>query len=142
MVGKKLARSRIEAAPFPIEHLALSGEEIPADAATFDAVVSTYTLCTIPNVKKALSEIRRVLEPSGKLYFLEHGRAPDPKVARWQDRLNGIQNAIAGGCHLNRDMEALIRTAGFVFDVLDRHYAEGTPKFMGFLYRGIAAPSS
>jgi hypothetical protein len=82
--------------------------------------------------------VRRVLKPGGRFFFVEHGWAPDPKVQRWQNRLNGLQQAICGGCHLNRDIERLIRDAGFAFDELDKHYAPGAPKLAGFLTRGVA----
>jgi ubiquinone/menaquinone biosynthesis C-methylase UbiE len=135
--GAKLARKRISAAPFPVEYVALEGEHITAPDESFDAVVSTFTLCTIPDPAKALSQLRRVLKPGGKFFLVEHGQAAERGVRRWQDRLNGVQQMICGGCNLNRDIEQLVRDAGFVFEQLDKYYGEG-PKPMAFLTRGVA----
>jgi len=136
-VSAKLAQKRIQRAAFPVEYLALKGEEIPADSGSFDSVVSTFTLCTIPDVDTALRQIRRVLKPEGRFFFVEHGRSPEPVVQRRQDRLNGIQMFLCGGCHLNRNIEELIRNAGFEILSLDKYYGQG-PKFSDYLYRGIA----
>jgi ubiquinone/menaquinone biosynthesis C-methylase UbiE len=133
----KLARKRIARAPFPVEFLPLSGEQLPAPDGSFDSVVSTFTLCTIPDPLAALRQMRRVLAPGGRFFFVEHGRADDPKVRRWQDRLNGAQQWLFGGCNLNRPMDQLITEAGFELESLERYYARG-PKFMAHLYRGIA----
>jgi SAM-dependent methyltransferase len=135
----KLARKRIERAAFPVEFLPLPGEEIPASDASFDSVVTTFSLCTIPDPGAALRQMRRVLKQGGKLFFLEHGRASEPRVQRWQDRLNGLQKRLVGGCHLNRDIEQLIGAAGFEIETLDRYYMEG-PKIMSHVYRGVARP--
>jgi ubiquinone/menaquinone biosynthesis C-methylase UbiE len=136
-----LARKRIAASSFPVEFVGLSAEKLPVADASFDSVVSTFTLCTIPDVAGALAEMRRALKPEGRFYFVEHGRADDPRVARWQDRLNGIEQKVFGGCHLNRDISALIRQAGFEIERLDHAYLKGAPKFGGFLYRGVAKRS-
>jgi ubiquinone/menaquinone biosynthesis C-methylase UbiE len=136
-VGAKLARSRIEKAPFPVEYLPLKGEEIPALDGSFDSVVSTFTLCSIPDVNSALRQMRRVLKPGGRFFFVEHGRSNEPKIQQWQDRLNGIQHALCGGCNVNRDMERLISAAGFEFVALDKYYLKG-PKFSSYVYRGSA----
>ena len=138
--GAKLAGKRIAAAPFPVEYVGLSGETIDAPDASFDAVVSTWTLCTIPAVETALEQMRRVLKPGGHLYFVEHGLAADPKVQRWQHRLNPIQRFLCGGCNVNRNIEALVTGAGFRLETLEKGYAKG-PKFASFHYRGVAAPS-
>ena len=140
-LSARLARPRIEKAPFPVEYLPLKGEEIPAPDASFDSVVSTFTLCTIQDTHAALRQIRRVLRPGGRFFFVEHGRSNEPGVQRWQDRLNGIQNVLCGGCNLNRDMERLIGNAGFEFLSIDRYYAKG-PKFSSYIYRGIARPKA
>ena len=137
-LAAKLARKRIAAAPFPVDYVALEGEALAAPDASFDSVVSTFTLCSVRDPAAALGQVRRVLNPGGKFFFLEHGRSPDPKVQRWQDRMNGLQRALVGGCHLNRDIERMLRDAGFAFDELDRHYLEGTPKISGFLTSGVA----
>jgi ubiquinone/menaquinone biosynthesis C-methylase UbiE len=135
--GAKLAKKRIAAAPFPVEYVALAGEEIAAPDASFDSVVSTFTLCTIPDPLAALEQMRRVLKPGGKLFFVEHGRAPEYDVERWQDRLNPIQRACFGGCNLNRDVERLVREAGFEYEHLEQEYGKG-PKFLSFITRGVA----
>jgi len=133
-----LARKRIAAASFPVEFVGLSAEKLPVAEASFDSVVSTFTLCTIPNVSGALAEMWRALKPEGRFYFVEHGHADDPGVARWQERLNGIERKVFGGCHLNRDISVLIRQAGFEIERLEHAYMKGAPKFAGFLYRGVA----
>jgi ubiquinone/menaquinone biosynthesis C-methylase UbiE len=113
-----------EAMPFPDDH--------------FDTVVITYTLCTIPNAEAANLEIRRVLKPDGKLVFCEHGLAPDAGVAKWQGRIDPLWGKIAGGCHLNRDIPALINSAGFTIQTLEQMYLPSTPKFAGYNYWGVA----
>jgi len=140
MLGAKLARKRIASAPFPVECIALEGEKLAAADASFDCVVSTFTLCTMVDPAAALAQMRRVLKPGGRLFFVEHGRAPDPEVRRWQDRLNGFQRVLCGGCNLNRDIEALVRDAGFGFDEIDRYYLAGQPRPFAFMTRGVARP--
>jgi ubiquinone/menaquinone biosynthesis C-methylase UbiE len=138
-VSAKLARKRILMAPFPVDYIPLEGEKISAPDASFDSVVSTFTLCTIPDVAAALRQLRRVLKPTGHFFFLEHGRSPDPSVQRKQTVLNGVQRRLFGGCHLNRDIERLIRDAGFEITSIEKYYSKG-PKFSSYLYRGIARP--
>jgi len=133
----KLARKRIEAASFPVEYVALAGEEIAAPDATFDSVVSTFTLCTIPDPLAALRQMRRVLKPDGRFFLVEHGRSHEPKIQRWQDRMNGMQQTLFGGCNMNRDIERLVREAGFEFERIDKYYAEG-PKMLACMTRGVA----
>lgn len=135
----KLARKRIAEARFPVEYLPVGGEEISAADHSFDSVVSTFTLCTIPDPVAALAQMRRVLKPEGKLFLAEHGLSGDPKIQRWQHRLNGLQNFMCGGCNMNRDIRRLIGEAGFEFDQVDQYYMQGAPKFAGFLTRGIAS---
>lgn len=135
---RRRARRRVDRTPFPIEFLDLPGEEIPLDDASVDSVLITFTMCTIPDVEKAIGGMRRVLKPGGRLYFCEHGRAPDPRVAKWQDRLNPLWGRVAGGCNLNRKIDALIAGGGFDFDELSRDYVKGAPKFAGFMYWGAA----
>ena len=139
VISAKLARKRIEQVRYPVEYLALKGEEIPAPDASFDSVVSTFTLCTIPDVLAALRQIRRVLKPDGRFFFLEHGRSPDPAVRRWQNRLNGMQQFFAGGCHLNRPIDQLISDAGLEVLTIEKYYGKA-PKAFSYLYRGIARP--
>lgn len=124
---------------FPVSFLGLEAEQIPLPAASIDTVLVTYTLCTIPDVEAALREMRRVLKPEGRLLFCEHGRAPDPKVARWQDRLTPVWRRIAGGCHLNRAIPALIEGAGFRIHDIARYDIPG-PRPWTFHYRGVAEP--
>jgi ubiquinone/menaquinone biosynthesis C-methylase UbiE len=134
----RLARKRIEAAPFRVELIGLSAETLPMEDRSVDTVVSTFTLCTIPDPASALREMRRVLKPGGRFHFVEHGRADDPGVARWQQRLNGIQQALFGGCNLNRPISTLVERAGFEIERLENDYLKAAPKFGGFLYRGVA----
>ncbi len=128
-------------AAVPVSFISLPGEEIPLDDKSVDTVLVTYTLCTIPDVTTALQQMRRVLKSSGQLIFCEHGQAPDPSVRRWQDRLDPIWGQFAGGCHLNRPIDALIKQAGFHIKTLDTGYI-ARPKFAGFNYWGTAKPDS
>lgn len=125
-------------APVPVELLAAGAEAVPLPAASVDTVVSTWTLCSIPDLPAALAEVRRVLRPGGRLVFLEHGRAPDPGVARWQDRLEPAFIALAG-CRPNRAFDRDLATAGFRCDQLAMEYLRG-PRFLAFHYRGEAVP--
>jgi ubiquinone/menaquinone biosynthesis C-methylase UbiE len=134
---QRLARTRAEAAGIPVEFLTVSGEAIPLDDASIDTVVSTFTLCSIPDVERALEEVRRVLRPGGELVFTEHGRAPDAGIARWQERLNPVWRTISSGCNMNRAMAELIRRAGLEIRELDTMYLPG-PKVMTFNYWGSA----
>jgi ubiquinone/menaquinone biosynthesis C-methylase UbiE len=124
---------------FPVDLIEGSAEEIPLENASVDTVVTTWTLCTIPDASRALTEMRRVLKPGGRLMFVEHGRAPDPNVVYWQDRLTPIWKRLGGGCHLNRAIESLIQSSGFRFERLDTSYMHG-PKPMTFMYEGSARP--
>lgn len=136
----RMARRRAAGAPVPIELLAASAEAVPLDAGSVDTVVTTWTLCTIPDVHRALSEMRRVLKPAGALLFVEHGRAPERGVARWQDRLDPLWSRLAGGCHLNRKMDDLISGSGFRIDALTHARLPG-PRTHTFLYEGHAKPT-
>ena len=135
---RKLAADRVAGSPLEIEYLDLPGEEIPLDDKSVDTVLITFTMCTIPDVHTALLGMRRVLKPGARMLFAEHGRAPDAGVIKWQDRLNGVWGNIAGGCHLNRDIPALVENAGFKFEKLEAEYARKTPKFLGYMYTGSA----
>ncbi|MEV6393101.1 class I SAM-dependent methyltransferase [Nocardia xishanensis] len=136
-LGWKLARKRLDRATVPIERAGLDGQSLPFADNTFDSALSTWTMCTIPDVATALAEVRRVLVPGGTLHFVEHGLAPDAKVQAWQHRLNPIEKAIAGGCNLDRDIRGLVQTAGFEISDLDVFYGEG-PKFLAALTLGVA----
>jgi ubiquinone/menaquinone biosynthesis C-methylase UbiE len=116
-----------------------SAEQIPLENGSIDTVVMTWALCSIPDATRALCEIHRVLRPGGRLLFVEHGRAPDPNVMRWQDRLTPIWKRVSGGCHLNRAIGSLIEAAGFQFNHLETGYMRG-PKPMTFMYEGSARP--
>jgi len=131
--------NRPKSSPASIELIEGGAESIPLDDASVDTVLTTFTLCSIPEVEKALGEVRRVLAPSGRLLFVEHGRSPDSKVTRWQDRLTPMWKRIAGGCHLNRPMRELLESAGFEIESVETGYIQG-PKPMTFLYEGRARP--
>ena len=135
-----LAQERIAQAGLPVELVGLSAETIPRPDASFDTVVMTYTLCTIPDPHAALLEMRRVLTPHGRLLYCEHGHAPDASVARWQDRLQPLWGALAGGCHLGRDIPALLRAAGFTLPDVQTKYLKG-PRPFTFHYWGEALPA-
>jgi ubiquinone/menaquinone biosynthesis C-methylase UbiE len=122
-----------------VQFISGSAEAIPLESGNVDTVVTTWTLCSIPDATHALREMHRVLKPSGHLLFVEHGRAPDPNVVWWQDRLTPIWRRIGGGCHLNRAIDSLIESAGFKFDRFDTGYMSG-PKPMTFMYEGSARP--
>lgn len=128
--------------PFPVELSQTSAEQLPYEDHSFDCVVSTWTLCTIPDSMQALREVRRVLKPTGQFLFLEHGRSDDARTVIWQDRLNPIQHVIGCGCNLNRPIDRLITEAGLRILQLDRFAMEGVPRIGGELYRGIATPPS
>jgi ubiquinone/menaquinone biosynthesis C-methylase UbiE len=134
----KRVNCRIAAARMPIEKAYLDAEQLPFDTKRFDVVVSTWTLCTIPDVATALDEVRRVLKPGGKLLFIEHGRSDDRRVARRQDRYNGVQKIIGVGCNMNRPIDRLIHQAGFEMDHLERYLMPKSPRMLAELYRGAA----
>ena len=136
-VGRKLARKRIAAAPMEVSFVGLRGEEIPLDSASIDTVVSTWTLCTIPDLPKALSEIRRVMKPAARFHFLEHGLSESPSVVRWQRRLNTLQMTLCGGCRLDRKIDEQVSAAGFAIEDLETFTLPG-PKTHGAMYSGVA----
>lgn len=132
-----LATSRIQASPVNITLQAANAEALPMAAESFDAVVCTWTLCSIPNIETALAEVYRVLKPKGKFFFIEHGLSPELGVSTWQRRVTPIQRRIADGCHLDRPMARLIR-AIFKQVELEEFYAKDLPKIIGYFYKGIA----
>ncbi|MBV1920569.1 MAG: class I SAM-dependent methyltransferase [Pseudomonadales bacterium] len=135
---RKKAQKRVDAAPFDLEWLDLPGEEIPLDNNSVDTIVLTYTLCTIPDWRAAVEQMRRVLKPGGKLLFSEHGKAPDAAVQAWQNRVNPMWMKIAGGCHLNRNIPELLKEGGFDIKELDTLYVPKTPKIAAFTFWGYA----
>jgi ubiquinone/menaquinone biosynthesis C-methylase UbiE len=122
-----------------IDLVEASAEAIPLESSSVDTVVTTWTLCSIPDAGRALRDMHRVLRPTGRLLFVEHGRAPEPNVRWWQDRLTPGWKHIGGGCHLNRAIQALIEDAGFQFERLETGYMRG-PKPLTFMYEGSARP--
>jgi ubiquinone/menaquinone biosynthesis C-methylase UbiE len=134
----RLSMPRIARAAIEVDFHHLDASHLPFEAARFDTVVSTFTLCSIPDVVHALAEVRRVLKPGGQFLFLEHGRAPDPAVARWQDRLNPAWMPLAGGCHLNRPMRALVQDAGLALGPVQDYYLKRAPRFVGYMTEGVA----
>lgn len=132
------AERRAKTAGIDVKLIPLSAEHIPAEDHSFDCVVSTFTLCTIPDAAAALAEVYRVLAPGGRLLFLEHGAAPDKKVREWQNRITPHWEKLAGGCHLNREMPKLIEAAGFKLEQLEQEYQPG-PRFLTYLYSGVAS---
>lgn len=132
------AAPRVKDSPLRIEFLDLPGEEIPLDDGAADTVLVTYTLCTIPDVMKALHGMRRVLKANGRLIFCEHGEAPDESVRKWQRRITPMWKKIGGGCHVGRAIPKLIRDSGFAVQDMETMYLPGTPRFAGFNYWGSA----
>ena len=137
-VGWKLADKRLRASTVPVQRSGLDGESLPFADDRFDAALSTWTMCTIPDIDAALRELRRVLKPGGTLHFVEHGLAPDAGVRRWQHRLEPVQKRLFGGCHLTRPIADLLNGAGFTITELDVYYEKGAPKFVGANSLGVA----
>jgi ubiquinone/menaquinone biosynthesis C-methylase UbiE len=136
-----IAQTRIDASPIKIITTSLNGEDLSLPNNSFDNIVCTWTLCSIPNVKKALSEAYRVLKPGGKFFFIEHGLSSEPNIQTWQNRLTPIQRIIADGCHINRKIDELVAD---VFDqvTVEEFYADDLPKVMGYFYQGTATKAA
>jgi ubiquinone/menaquinone biosynthesis C-methylase UbiE len=132
-----MAQRASNRAGIPVRFLEASAEAIPLDDHSVDTIVTTWTLCSIPQAATALADMRRVLRPAGKLLFVEHGRAPDEGTRWWQDQLTPAWRRISGGCHLNRPIPSLIESGGFRIDRLETGYIPG-PKPMTFMYEGSA----
>jgi len=137
-VCMRIAEPRIARSSTTVELAGLNGEELDLPSEAFDAVLSTWTLCTIPNPTNALAELRRVLKPGGWFHFVEHGHAPDAPVARWQGRIEPLNKRLAGGCHLTRKIPETIEQAGFAVEQLDTYYFEGEPKPFAYTFEGRA----
>jgi ubiquinone/menaquinone biosynthesis C-methylase UbiE len=136
-----IAEPRIAATSAKVELAGLNGETLDLPSDEFDAALSTWTLCTIPDVAAALAEIRRVLKPGGTFHFVEHGRAPDAHVARWQARIEPAWKHVAGGCHVTRQISDLVERAGFQLDSVHTYYMNGEPKVFGYTFEGVATKS-
>jgi ubiquinone/menaquinone biosynthesis C-methylase UbiE len=137
-VCMRLAEPRIAQSSAEVRLAGLNGERLDLPSASFDAVLSTWTLCTIPDPAVALKEMLRVLKPGGSFRFIEHGLAPQPEVARWQRRIEPINRRLAGGCHLTCEIGQMIEMAGFDIEQLDTYYFQGEPKIFGHTYEGHA----
>ena len=135
--GRKLAAKRAAASAVPITYIGLDAQTLPVGDASADHVLSTWTLCTIPDPMVALAEIIRVLRPGGAFHFVEHGLSPDAKVARMQQRLNPLQRLVFGGCHLNRPIDQLVTDAGLELTRLENYYMKG-PRAVGYTFEGVA----
>lgn len=135
----RMASRAVRDAPFEVELVPAGGEDIPLESARFDTAVLTYTLCTIPDPVRGLREIARVLKPEGRLLFSEHGAAPDAGVRLWQRRLTPLWRHVSGGCHLDRDVPALLEEAGFEIEDMEASYMPGW-SIAGYHYRGSAVP--
>jgi ubiquinone/menaquinone biosynthesis C-methylase UbiE len=134
----RIARARIEKSRIDVDLRNQSAESLPFDAERFDCVVCTWTLCSIPDVRAAVGEVRRVLKPGGRFVFIEHGLSDEPSVQRWQRRLNPIQRRIGAGCRLDLDVEAAVRSQPFCEVIVDRFLMQKAPRTHGTMYKGMA----
>jgi ubiquinone/menaquinone biosynthesis C-methylase UbiE len=134
-----MAKAAARKSQIPLRLVEGTAEDIPLEDHSVDSVVTTWTMCSIPEIQGALQEMRRVLRSGGRLLFVEHGRAPEPGVRWWQDHLTPPWKHLSGGCHLNRAIEELIENAGFRIERLDKGYMQG-PRPMTFMYEGSARP--
>jgi ubiquinone/menaquinone biosynthesis C-methylase UbiE len=134
----KLAGERIEATNVSVQRSGLDGQSLPFPDQSYDAALSTWTMCTIPDITAALRELRRVLKPGATLHFVEHGLAPDENVRRWQHRLEPFNKRVFGGCHLTHEIVELLKEVGFTIEEVDVFYEKGAPKFAGADSLGVA----
>jgi ubiquinone/menaquinone biosynthesis C-methylase UbiE len=137
-LGWTLAEKRLRDSSIPVQRSGLDGQSLPFPDDSFDSALSTWTMCSIPDLIAALGELRRVLKPDGALHFVEHGLAPDEHVQRWQHRLEPVQKRLFGGCHLSRPIVPLLRDAGFEIAELDVYYEKRSPKAFGAISLGVA----
>jgi len=135
---RRKAQTNLQSSPVKVEWLDLPGEKVPLPDDSVDTVLLTFTLCTIPDWKTALLQMKRVLRPDGKLLFLEHGEAPDVGVCKWQHRITPLWKSFAGGCHLNRPIGQLLEQSGFRIDELENLYVPKAPRIAGYIYKGRA----
>ena len=140
-LGWKLAGKRLRETRVPVHRAGLDAGSLPFPDDRFDTALSTWTMCTIPDIAAALRELRRVLKPEGTLHFVEHGLAPDERVRRWQHRLEPLQKRLFGGCHLTRSIVELLSDGGFAISEIDVYYEKGAPKALGANSLGVARPS-
>lgn len=139
-VARRLSKKRVARSGVPVTHIGLDGQTIPLEDESCDSTLSTFTLCTIPDARQALAELRRVMRPGARFHFLEHGLSPDPGVAMWQRRLEPLQLRLADGCHLTRRPEVLVSDAGFDIERVEQRYAKG-PKPWSWFISGVATKS-
>jgi len=140
-LGWQLSERRRKESTVPVQRVGLDGQTLDADDSAYDSVLSTFTLCTIPDVDLALREVRRVLRPGGTFHFLEHGNGPTEKVRRWQRRMEPIQKRVAGGCHLTRDIPALVGHAGLTVSSLEQRYLPGPAVMKPWMYLSMGRAS-
>ena len=139
--GWRMSERRRAGAVRPIRRLGLDGQSVDADDAAYDSVLSTFTLCTIPDVARAMQEVRRVLRPGGTFHFLEHGSGPTERVRRWQRRFEPVQRRMAGGCHLTRDIPTMVRDAGLEVHELEQRYLGGPALMAPWTYLSLGHAS-
>jgi len=132
----------LRATEVPVDFVGLDGQQLSLEEDSADAVLCTWTLCSIPDAISAVREVKRILRPKGRFHFIEHGRSPHPKVLAWQDRLNGMQQKVACGCNLNRDIPAIIAAGGLEVTELETFYSKGEPKPFGWTFKGVAISAS
>ena len=138
--ARKIAEARSGASRIPIVHVGLDGQAVALPDASCEAALCTFSLCTIPDPSRALDEVARILVPGGRLHLLEHGRAPDPRVASWQRRIDPIERRIADGCHLTRDPVALLEASGYTIERCEQRYARGPKPWSYFTVAVAVAP--